>query len=160
MFVFPGNTITDLVRNNMQSQFSLLLNLSKTMVNTSVQLGELNVHAGRKLMEESAAALQKALQLKTPADTQSFIAEQSQVTIDRIRGYALNVQNIASQNWTGVTKPGRENPAAYASEPDKANGDAAQEDAASLGQHDVDVHPSALVEKLVASAVKDVDKLH
>ncbi len=160
MFVFPVNTIKDLVRNNMQSQLSLFLNISKSMVNASVQLGELNVHAGRKLMEESAAAMQKVLQLRTPADTQSFIADQSQVTIDRIRGYALNMQNIASQNWIDMTRSGSGNPAAYGSKPEKADHGVTHEDAAPQGQHGVDVHPSPLVEKLVASVVKDVDQLH
>lgn len=160
MFAFPVGTALDVVRNNMQSQYSIFLNISKNLVNASMQLGELNAQAARKLMEESATAISKGMQVRTPADVQSFIAEQSQVTIDRVRGYALNVQNIASQNWVGPGAPLAAPVPQPAEQAQNTDYESARKAAVLSGQHESDPHPSSLVEKLVASAVSDIDKLH
>lgn len=161
MFAFPVGPASDLVRNNIQSQFSLFMNVSKNFVNATMQLGELNAQAGRKLMEESATAITKGMQVRTLADVQSFMAEQSQVTVDRIRGYALNVQNIAAQNWVGPGKPPVVVPVTQTSvQVETTIDDSAQKRSASQGHHEADPHPSPLVEKLVASVVNDTDKLH
>ena len=160
MFVFPVGAASDLVRNNIQSLLSLFLNLSKSVSKASAQLGELNVQATRKLMEESTSALTKGMQLRTLADTQAFIAEQSQVTIDRIRGYALNVQNIVTENSPDPRRSLDAPVAQLSMQLGNPQPHLAQKENASHGQHEADPHPSALVEKLVASVVKDTDKLH
>lgn len=160
MFPFLAGTAPDLVRNNFQSQTSLLMNVSQNVVNASMQLGELNAQAARKLMEESTTAITKGLQIRTPADVQSFIAEQTQVTLDRISGYALNVQRIATQNWFGAGKPAAVPVPQLSIQPHTANDDATEKEAASHGQHDANPQPSQLVEKLVSSVVNSQDKLH
>lgn len=163
MFVFPVNAASELVRNNIEVQSSLLLNVSKSFVNASMQLGELNVQASRKLVEESTAAMMKSMQLKSLADAQSFIAEQSQMTLDRIRGYQQNVQNIAAATWRDAGKVGGEPVTAQSVNTGNAGGaadTAAPKDAASHGQHETDHRPSPLVEKLVASVVSGTDKPH
>lgn len=160
MFVFPVGAASDLGRNNIQSQIALFLNLSKSFANASAQLGELNVQATRKLMEESTSALTKGMQLRTLADTQAFIAEQSQVTIDRIRGYALNVQNIMTENSLDPRRSLGAPVAQRSMQPDNTQAHPGQKEDASHGQHETDPQPSALVEKLVASVVSDTNKLH
>jgi hypothetical protein len=161
MFSFPVNTASNLIRDNIASQVSFLLNQSKSFVNASMQLGELNVQAGCKLMEESTTALAKGMQLRTLADTQSFLAEQSQVTVDRISGYAQNVQNIVTMNMFNNTgKSGGFPAASQPTRTEHENERASPQEAVPHGQHETDPHPSALVEKLVASAVNDIDKLH
>ncbi len=160
MLVFPFKTAPDLVGNNFETQYSFFLNLSKNLMNATMQLNELNLQAARKLMEESATALHKGVQLRTPADAQSFIAEQSQVTADRIRGYAQNLQNIATENWIAYGKPPGAGATKQFVQPANTNDGFARKDAASHGQHETDPHPSPLVEALVASVVSDVDKLH
>jgi hypothetical protein len=160
MFVFPASTASDMVRNNVETQFSLFLNISRSLFNASEQLGRLNVQAGRKLMEESTDAVKKGVHLRTLADTQSFIAEQSQATVDRVRGYALNVQNIAVGNWIGLDQPPGVPVAEQSAQSENADDAAALKDAASDERHETDQRPSPLVEKLIASVANDVDKLH
>jgi hypothetical protein len=160
MFSFPASTASNLVRNNIGSQVSFLLNLSKSFVNASMQLGELNVQAGCKLMEESSTALTKGMQLRTLADTQSFLVEQSQVTVERISGYTQNVQNIVTTNMFNIGKSGGFPAASQPTQTEHENESASRQEAVPHGQHETDPHPSALVEKLVASAVNDIDKLH
>ena len=160
MFEFPVGKTLDLARNNVESQFSRVLNVYRNFVNASMQLGELNVQASRKLMEESATAISKGMQVRTPADVQSFIAEQSKITLERISGYALNVQAIAAQNWDIPGKPGAALTAPSSGQPASVANAPAQNEAAPTGQHETNPHPSPLVEKLVAAAVNDIDKLH
>jgi hypothetical protein len=160
MFAFPVGAASNLVRNNIQSQVSIFLNLYKSFANTSMQLGELNVQATRKLMEESTSALSKCMQLRTLADTQSFFTEQSQVTIDRICGYALNVQNIVTENALDLGMPHGASAAQRSVRPGDTHKRPAQKDAASHGQHEIDQPPSALAGKLGASVVSDSNKLH
>jgi hypothetical protein len=161
MFSFPVNTASNLIRDNIGSQVSFLLNLSKSFVNASMQLGELNVQAGSKLMEESTTAMTKGMQLRTLVDTQLFLAEQSQVTVERISGYTQNVQNIVTMNMFSIgNKSGGFPAASQPTRTEHANESASRQETAPHGQHETDPHPSALVEKLVASAVNDIDKLH
>lgn len=160
MFVFPASTTSNLVQNNIGSPVSFLMNLSKSFISASMQLTELNVQAGRKLMEESTTALAKGMQLRTLADTQSFLAEQSKVTLERISGYTQNVQSIVTENVFSIDKTGALQTALKPAQSDRENEGGARREAASHGQHEADPHPSALVEKLVASAVNEIDKLH
>ena len=161
MFAFLAGTASDLFRNNIQSQSSLFLNVSQNVMNASTQLAELNAQAGRKLMEESVTAMSKSMQIRTPTDVQAFILEQTQVTLDRISGYALNVQRIATQNWAGAGKPiAAPLVPQLALQPQAAAEDDAEKPAATHGQHEANPQPSALVEKLVSSVVNNQDKLH
>jgi hypothetical protein len=161
MFVFPVSVASDLVRNNLQSQFSLCLNFSRSAINASMRLGELNAHAGSKLMEESTTAVTKAMQLRTLTDVQSFIAEQSQVTANRIQGYAQNLMNIMTENSLDLGRSPNAPATLRLTLAASTDQNPAQKDAASTGQHETDPHPPALVEKLVASVVNnDADKLH
>jgi hypothetical protein len=160
MFVFPAIVVTDLIRNNIENQFSMLLNISKNFVNASNQLSRLNVQAGRKLMEESTAAYKKSMQLNTLAEAQSFFTEQSQVTIERLHGYAQNVHSIAAGNWVDPDMTSGAAVTEQAAPPDAPDNNSTRQDAAAHGQHETDPRPSALVGKLVASVAGDTDKLH
>ena len=160
MIAFPVATFLNMTRNNTGAQTSFFLNLSGNLFNASMQLGELNLQAGRKLMEESADALKKAMQLRTPVDTQLFIAEQTQATVARMQGYAMNVQKIAADSLITLGMPAVAGAAAQPAPARSANEESAAKDSVPHGQHDADPHPSPLVEKLITSAVNDVDKLH
>lgn len=172
MFTFPVGAVSDVVRHNIESQFSFLLNISKSVINTSMQLGELNVQASRKLMEESTTALKKGMEIRTLADAQMFIAEQSQLTVERVRGYGANVQNIAAENWSALGKIGGiaksiVEPIATPTAPTPHAETGATLETAGVhagvtphGAHETEPHASPLVEKLVASVSVDPDKLH
>jgi hypothetical protein len=161
MFAFPVSVASDLVRNNLQSQFSLCLNLSRSAISASMRLGELNTHAGSKLMEESTTAMAKAMQLRTLTDVQSFITEQSQVTANRIQGYGQNLLNIMIENALDLGRSHNAPSIPRLTQAANTDQNAAQKDAVSTGQYETDPHPSALVEQLVASVVNnDADKLH
>jgi hypothetical protein len=160
MFLFPVNTVSELVRNNIEAQLTLVLNMSRNCLGASTQLGKLNVQAGRKLMEESSAALKNGLELRTLADTQTFFAQQSQATVDRLRGYALNVQNITTGTWIDPDKPDVTIPAEQPAQAGNQEDHSVRHDAAATGQHETGHRPSPLVEKLVASVASSTDKLH
>lgn len=161
MYSFPASATSDLIRNNIETQFSFFSTVSATMLNATLQLGALNAQASRKLMEESTATLVKGMQLRTLADAQTFIAEQSRTTIEKMRGYQQNVQNIAAETRIDLD-PGRVAAAPateQSAQPDNAHDAAAGKDAAAPGQHEGSHHPSALVEKLIDAVVGDPDKL-
>lgn len=163
MFINPFSAGTALVRKGAQTQLSLLMSLSGNLLHATMQLTELNQQATRRLLEESAADMQRAMQLHTLSDVQSFVGEQSKMSVERVQGYWQNLQNIAAENVIGTQqvlassatsvvqgvapKQGREQ---------KADNDEGQDEDASSSQqhkhpHEVDVQPSPLVEKLVAS---------
>lgn len=163
MLNFPIGAGADLVRKNLETQLSLMTSMSGRLFNTSVQLGELNRQAGRRLIEESADDMQKALQLRTLADVQSFVGEQTQMTVERMRGYWQNVQQITAQNLS-VDLPGGAPDDAELVQPEhgvqagqdvqeQPDDEDAQQAASAPGKHphEVDVQPSPLVEKLVAA---------
>jgi hypothetical protein len=98
----PLQSGQDIVRQSMQSQYQLLQSLTGKLMNASMQMAELNREASRKLLEESAADLQKAMSIKSIPDAQAFIGEQTRVSLEKVRGYWTNVQSIAVQNFTGA----------------------------------------------------------
>jgi hypothetical protein len=149
-------------------QTSYWTKLYKSGMDVSMQIGNLNVTAGRKLMEESSAAATRAMSLKTPWEMQAFLLEQSQLAVERVRGYRQNVQDIAAgirsdalasagvqsspQSSPQPSQPGAQ--AARAQDDDQT----ANEHAASHPhQHEVDPHPSALVEKMISNVVSDTE---
>lgn len=91
----------DIVRQSMQSQYQLLQTITGKFLNASMQMAELNREASRKLLEESAADLQKAMNIKSIPDAQAFIGEQTRGSLEKVRGYWTNVQTIAAENFTG-----------------------------------------------------------
>jgi hypothetical protein len=97
----PLQSGQDIVRQSMQSQYQLLQSLTGKLMNASMQMAELNREASRKLLEESAADLQKAMNIKSIPDAQAFIGEQTRGSLEKVRGYWTNVQTIATQNFTG-----------------------------------------------------------
>jgi cell pole-organizing protein PopZ len=130
------------------------------MLDTSMQIGNLNVTASRKLLEESTAAATKAMTVKTPWDMQTFLLEQSQLAYARMDGYRRNVQEIAASGQSGLGAPTETQATQQqTTQPEPASDEdrMAGPHAASNHQHEVDPHPSALVEKLIASAVSDAD---
>lgn len=158
MLSFPMDAGADLVRKNLQTQLSLLTKMSAGLLNTSMQLGELNRQAGQRLIEESAVDMQKALQLRTLADLQSFVGEQTQMTMERMRGYWQNVQQITAENLA-LPAVAPDDHALAQPEHAQQEQSAAQDTAAASHKHphEVDVQPSALVEKLVAAVAVDPD---
>lgn len=168
MLNFPMGAGADLVRKNLETQLSLMTSMSGRLFNTSLQLGELNRQAGRRLIEESADDMQKALQLRTLADVQSFVGEQTQMTVERMRGYWQNVQQITAQNLT-VGLPGAPDDGELV-QPEhgvQAGQDVQEQDEEDTQQassapgkhpHEVDVQPSPLVEKLVAAVAVEPAK--
>ena len=161
MFIYPFGPAGDLVRKNVEIQLSLFKTLSERVFNTSLQLGELNRQAGHRLMEESAADLQKILRIQSLADAQSFVGEQSQVSVEKMRGYWQNVQHIAAENWIGAQQVSATEMAGESTEDDQTRQEGELKKSSvehHPGQHEVDVHPSPLVEKLVASVAVDTDK--
>jgi len=171
MFGFPVSTSTNLIKNTIDAQFSFLSAISESIVNTSLQISELNVQAMRKLMEESASDVQRALQIKSPIETGSFLVEQSQATIEKVRGYQQNVQRIVMSNQVGLQKILDVPVTDGSSSLKEASGkDAIGKDAdasveptdaghvhAGHVHHEQEHRAPPLVEKLIASAVNDTE---
>jgi hypothetical protein len=161
MFAFPATPAFDLLRNNMDTQISLSSKMCQRMVDTSLQFFNLNTQAVCKLVEESIAAAEKGRQIKTLPDTQAFILEQSQLSFERMQGYTRNAQKIAADSWIGLTNSS----AARTEAPPERSGAAQTETGEKQttphsGAHEIDPHPSALVEKMISTAVGDSDNLH
>ncbi|HEV2609828.1 MAG TPA: phasin family protein [Noviherbaspirillum sp.] len=159
MFTFPVTAASDFVRNNLEVQFSLANKMIGSMMDTSMQLGRLNIQASRKLMEESATATEKAIGLRSFADTQAFLLEQSQLAFQRFSGYSQNAQKIATgsignlNTAVAVTNSQQETAAVEAPVQEKHGASHGQ-------QHEVDPQPSALVEKLISNVAGDTGNLH
>jgi hypothetical protein len=140
-------------------QASFVAKIYKGMLDTSMQIGNLNVTASRKLLEESSSAATKAMTVKTPWDMQTFLLEQSQLAYARMDGYRRNVQEIAASGQGGLAalSEARATQQRTQQEPARDEDRMAATHTASNHQHEVDPHPSALVEKLISSAVSDSD---
>ena len=136
-------------------QASFLKKLYQSMLDVSMQIGNLNVTASRKLLEESTAAATKAVSLKTPWDMQAFLLEQSQLAVERVQGYRQNVQDIAASVRSDLVAPASQQTAQAATAQDEDQ--TANEPAASPHPHEVDPHPSVLVEKLSSAVTSDTD---
>jgi cell pole-organizing protein PopZ len=136
-------------------QTSFLKKMYQSALDVSMQFGNLNVTANRKLLEESTAAAAKAMSLKTPWEMQAFLVEQSQLACERGWGYCKNVQDIAA----GVRSDLMTSASQQTAQPAAAQADeqTANEHAAPPHAHEVDPHPSALVEKMISSVVSDTD---
>lgn len=161
MFAFPTIPSSDFLRTNIATQTSTASKLAERLFDTSLQYFTLNTQALYKLMEESTSAAVKSMQLKTVPDIQAFIAEQSQLSIERISGYSLNAQKIITDGWSGIASTSATSPAAQHVQPAATQQDATDQAAApQTGAHEVDVQPSALVEKMIAKVAPDPDNLH
>lgn len=160
MFAFPMSTAADLFRQSIATQVSFLTNVTRNVAEASMQIGELNARAARSLMEESAAALTKGMQIRSATDAQSFLTEQSALTLDRVRGYGENMQRIATRQWTA--QQDGTGAQSQSGESGNAHDHAAPRMGSSHGHgpHETDHRPSPLVEKLVASVAPDTDRPH
>jgi len=173
MFGFPLSTSKNLIKDSIGAQFSFFSAVSESVFNTSLQISELNVQAMRRLMEESASDMQRALQIKSLPETGLFLVEQSRATIEKVRGYQQNIQNIMVSNQVGLQKI-LEAPVAGSSGSltDEKDSSAAAHAAgtastsstspsstspgAGHAHHKAEHRAPPLVEKLIASAVSDV----
>lgn len=159
MFTYPPKTGADMIRKNIEAQLSLLTSLSGKFFNATLQLSELNRQASNRLLEESAAEMQKALQIHTLADAQSFIGEQSKSSVYKLNGYWQNVQKIASDNWMETAKivaPFAEGRASQAEPP--IENQQMEKSSEQRAQNEEHVAPSPLVKNLVAKAGVGVGK--
>ncbi|HEY4540748.1 MAG TPA: phasin family protein [Noviherbaspirillum sp.] len=177
MFPFLKMPGQDLARKSLEAQFSMMTTLSARMLSASQQLVALNRTAGQRLIEESAADLRTAMQLRSLPDAQAFMQAQSRASIEKVRGYWQNVQQIAADNLlvssedlrslaateAGIAaseqrqsstqaQKGQEKGQEKAQDRAQAEGEESHAAHAHHGQHEVDVHPSPLVEKLIANA--------
>jgi cell pole-organizing protein PopZ len=140
---------------------SFVTKIYKGWIDASIQIGNLNVTASRKLLEESSATATKAMTAKTPWDMQAFLLEQSRLAGERLDGYRRNIQEIATGGQSAVgavveTQPAPQT-AQHAPAPDEDR--IADPHAASPHQHEVNPHPPALEEKMISSVVSDVDAM-
>ncbi|WP_334189487.1 hypothetical protein [Noviherbaspirillum sp.] len=163
MFTFPVTAASDFVRSNLEIQLSLANKMMGSMMDTSMQFGKLNVQASRKLMEESASAAEKAIGLRSFADTQAFLLEQSQLAYQRFSGYSQNAQKIAAGsigNLNAVAASATAQQEISAAET-QTQAQTQEKHAAPHGQqHEVDPQPSTLVEKLISNVANDTGNLH
>jgi hypothetical protein len=160
MFAFPKTAASDLLRTSMESQASTMSKMTSSIFDTSLQYFNLNTQALYKLMEESTSAAAKSMQLRTLPDLQAFIAEQSQLSFQRISGYSLNAQKIATDSLSGFSVPVAST-ATQSTRSAHSESEATEKSAASHhGAHEVDVQPSTLVEKMISSVVPDQGNLH
>ncbi len=166
MFNFPVTAASDFVRSNLEVQLSLANKMIGSMMDTSMQFGMLNVQASRKLMEESASAAEKAIGLRSFADTQAFLLEQSQLAYQRLSGYSQNAQKIAAGSIGNLNAVAAATNATAQQETTAVDTQAQEKHLqekhpASHGQqHEVDPQPSTLVEKLISNVANDTGNLH
>lgn len=158
MFSFPINTQSAAAPNNFAA--SQMMALSGKLKTASAQLNELNLQAARRLMEESQADFLKAAQARTFTDAQKLFAEQSKASIEKVVGYWQNVGNIVLETWGSTRRSvGAVEAPTGATEPTVPINDAFMKAPAVITKpHEVDVQPSPLVEKLVASVSVDATK--
>lgn len=159
MFNFPFNTDAAANRAKFGSQVPFMA-FANRMLHASLQLQELNRQALRRLVEESTVDMQKALRIRSLADAQLLLGEQSKSSVEKITGYWQNVGNIALETWGSPRRVlGAVETARAAAEPAVPVAEAFVETPAVITKpHQAEVHPSPLVEKLVASVAVDPDK--
>jgi len=163
VFAFPAVPAvpgTDLLQRQMETQLSLFSSMVGGMLDASLQFSKLNTQAARKLVEESVTAVEKGLALRTVADTQAFMLEQSQLGIERVRGYRRNAQAIITERAPGIRVPVTDAAAAQSARPAQAAAPHDADNGTNGGAphahpHEVDPHPSPLVEKLISTVVDD-----
>jgi hypothetical protein len=158
MFGFPINTRSDAASNSFAA--SQMLAFSGKLRTASAQFNELNLQAARRLMEESRADFLKAAQAHTFTEAQRLFAEQSKASIEKVVGYWQNVGNIVLETWGSPRRSvGAVETSDEATEPTVPLNDAFMKAPAVLAKpHEVDIQPSPLVEKLVASVSVDATK--
>lgn len=159
MFMFPFNTASSAPRTSFGSQAPVMA-FTGRLLNATLQLQELNRQAMRRLVEESAVDLQKALQVRSLADAQILIGEQSKSSVEKITGYWQNVGNIALETWGSPRRVlGAVESSNTAEEPSVPVAEAFVETPAVITKpHEADVQPSPLIEKLVASVAVEPEK--
>lgn len=160
MFKFPFNTDGAANRNNFGSQAPFMA-ITSRLLHASLQLQELNRQALRRLVEESAVDMQKALRVRSLTDAQVLLGEQSKSSVEKITGYWQNVGNIALETWGSPRRVfGAVETTDAAAEPAVPVAEAFVESPAVITKpHEAEVHASPLVEKLVASVAVDPEKL-
>jgi hypothetical protein len=158
MFSFPVHT-QSAAATNIVSMPQMMAFADKVKT-ASAQLLELNLQAARRLMEESQTELQKAMQVRTFADVQKLLSEQSTSSIEKLIGYWQNVGNIALETWGSPRRSvGMVEAITEPVEPSVPVSDAFMKAPAVIAKpHEADGQPSALVEKLVASVAVDAAK--
>jgi phasin family protein len=91
-------------RSQIEGQLAAWTALNNTLLEGVTRLADLNMHALREAMDQSAALSRELVDTKNPQDLLAVAAEQVQPRLERLATYGRNVADIANDVRTGFGK--------------------------------------------------------
>lgn len=155
MFAFPFNAMSEIARSNAEMQISIGLAVSRSMLEASSSLGQMNMQSGKRLMDELVVAFTDAIQTKAFDAEQPLRPVQSTQSTDAIQGDQRSSGVIPAAHGHSVSYDFESNDSKKSSPSDSDIDGKSAEHARSHHEHETDPRPSRLVEKLVASVASD-----
>ena len=91
-------------RAHLDSQFSMLADLSKQVFNAMQRINELNIQVTQTIMEETLANTKQVLAANGPTEALSVIAGQAQPNAEKLRAYQQRLTDIAAGTQLNLAK--------------------------------------------------------
>jgi len=91
-------------RAHLDSQFSMLADLSKQVFNAMQRINELNIQVTQTIMEEALANTKQVLSTSDPTEALSVIASQAHPNAEKLRAYQQHLTNIAAGTQVNLAK--------------------------------------------------------
>jgi phasin family protein len=88
----------------LESQFSMINDLSKQMFNAVQRFNELNIQVAQTVLEESISSAKQLCSAKDPQEALSLLAGQAQPNAEKLRAYQQHLTDIAVGTQVNLAK--------------------------------------------------------
>jgi phasin family protein len=103
MFDF-SQTNSPAAKAHLESQFSMLTDLSKQVFSAVQKINELNIQVAQTVLEEMVTNTKQILSAKDPHEALSVIAGQAQPNAEKMRAYQQHLTDIAAGTQVNLAK--------------------------------------------------------
>jgi phasin family protein len=104
MFNFSKTVSSPALKSQLESQFSLYSDVSKSIFTSIQKLNELNIQVAQTVMQETMTSAKEILGATDRHEVLAITAGQAQPAAEKIRAYHQHVQNIVAETQATLAK--------------------------------------------------------
>lgn len=104
MFNFTSTTSSPAMQSQLETQFSLMTDMTKGIFDSMQRLNELNIQVAQTVMQETMTSAKEIIGASNQHEILSITAGQAQPAAEKVRAYQQHVQNILTETQANLTK--------------------------------------------------------
>jgi phasin family protein len=104
MFNFTSTASSPAMQAQLETQFSLMTDMTKGLFDSIQRLNELNIQVAQTVMQETMTNAKEIMGASNQHEVLSITAGQAQPAAEKVRAYQQHVQNILTETQANLTK--------------------------------------------------------